>query len=649
MGPMTFLEAALEILRRERRPLHYKDIAQKAMDRKLLTFVGRTPEVTMQTQLTAAVKKTPGNPFVRVKPGTFGLLRYPEGAPEPEAAPAEKRASGSSRAAAASGAAAGAGAAATSEARSRRRRRGGRGRNRRDGAPEGEATEARGSEQALQRKSAAREESMADDDEDNGGTDEAEPEIGSLSPEARAAALAESGVLESEAQDDDDDEDEVEAEGPGEGDEGEEAEDEEDEDGDEDDEDEDDEEEDEDDEEETAHRPADSGASPSEGAPSSTQSSTERPGSGEGSAGGGRTGSDLEGDDDDLEEVGEPGMAAGGAGAGGAFEEVGGGRRRRRRRRRRGGGEGAGFEGNGPAAGGGLAGGSSSSGEGARVASESSSSGDLAAGGPSESNGDSQGVRRIMSPVDAAIEILRGQSPGRGMHVRQLADAASRRRLIHGEPNEAWRVMRAALAAEPKERLRAGLRPRIRGAGSGLFALSRRTPDLDLEKAEHVFGEARRALRERTLAALEQRLTELTPSAFEAIARVLLQREGFGPATFVKRVEGTVYLEVLRGRGARPSRCLVALRAGSASAGRRAIGELRAGIRARNQDEGVLLLAARLAEDGIAEWKQPGPPIEVADGAALAETCVRHGVGIINTMVSVDFVDADFFAELQEG
>jgi hypothetical protein len=62
-----------------------------------------------------------------------------------------------------------------------------------------------------------------------------------------------------------------------------------------------------------------------------------------------------------------------------------------------------------------------------------------------------------------------------------------------------------------------------------------------------------------------------------------------------------------------------------------------------------LLLAGRLAEDAIAEWKQPGPPLEVADGAAMAETCVRHGVGVINAMVSVDFVDADFFAELQEG
>src|SRR5689334_9066387 len=79
---MTFTEAALEILKREGRALHFKDLTERAMTKKLLTFVGRTPELTMQTQLTAAVKKAPGNPFVRVKPGIFGLLRYPEISPE---------------------------------------------------------------------------------------------------------------------------------------------------------------------------------------------------------------------------------------------------------------------------------------------------------------------------------------------------------------------------------------------------------------------------------------------------------------------------------------------------------------------------------------------------------------------------------------
>jgi len=546
---MTFLEAALEILKRERKPLHYKELTEKAMERKLLTFVGRTPEVTMQTQLTSAVKKAPGAPFVRVKPGVFGLLRYPEGAPEPkvqEEKKEEKKDEKKEQPSVASTPS----EEKTAEAgegpgRGRRRRRGGRGRrrDRRGGeeagtdetkiaAPEGESPPSAAGEGV---------QTSALTDEQDGE----EPNVGSLSPEARAAALAETGVLEGDL------------------DEGDEADDEAD--------------------EET-------------GGPEDAESA--------GEAGAEVVASDgNEGDERTVaaESVAEATPAP--------IVE----------------------------------------GEPATPAPTSASTSAAPSKSTSGSEPSGSGGRKVMSPVDAAIEILKGQSPGRGVHVRQIADSAVRRRLIHGEPNEAWRVMRAALASEAKERLRAGLRPRIKAAGSGLFALSRRTPDADLEKAEYVFGEARRALRERTLAAVEQRLGELSPASFEAMARVLLQREGFGPATFVKRVDGTIYVEALRGRGFRPSKCLIALRPGITAAGRRALGELRAGIRARNQDEGVLLLAGRLADDAIAEWKQSGQPIEVVDGPAMAETCVRHGIGVISANVAVDLVDADFFAELSEG
>jgi hypothetical protein len=663
MGAMTFLEAALEILRRERKPLHYKDITTRAMDKKLLTFVGRTPEVTMQTQLTAAVKKTPGNPFVRVKPGTFGLLRYPEAAPAPE--PEEKIAPVS----AAGGKDKDDDVAAGDEARGRRRRRGGRGRGGRreeGGAPGAEPVAAKG---AVAAPGTGRRSDPAAEDDDNAPEGEEEPEIGSMSPEDRAAALAESGVLEAlgddeEGDDDDleDDDDEASAEADDAG-----GEAEVDDDADEDDEDDDDEDEDDDGDAEESHAPGHvpAAAASDPGAHRSGQGERAHGHHRNGQGGAGEGSEASLGDDADDLGAGAPGAmsAAGsegggdlgvepGGGAGGlqsqaGFETDAGGRRRRRRRRRRGGAPGEGGFAGGPGDEA-QAGGDDLAADDVEAPAAGATSAGEAAAAVADS-ADAGAARRIMSPVDAAIEILRGQAPGRGMHVRQLADAATRRRLVHGEANEAWRVMRAALAAEPRERLRAGQRPRVRAAGSGLFALARRPPDLDLERAEHVFGEARRALRERTVAGLEQRLVELSPSGFEAITRVLLQREGFGPATFVKRVEGTVYLEALRGRGIRPSRCLIALRPGGVPAGRRAIGELRAGIRARNQDEGVLLLAGRLAEDGVAEWKQPGPPIEVADGAALAETCLRHGVGVINTMVSVDFVDADFFVELQEG
>jgi hypothetical protein len=539
---MTFLEAALEILKRERKPLHYKELTELAMERKLLTFVGRTPEVTMQTQLTSAVKKAPGAPFVRVKPGIFGLLRYPEAAPEPvveevvavvtsEEKPAES----------------------AEAARSRRRRRGGRGR-RRD--HRGDEPRAEGAAEGA--KTAAAEPQDGDgagpgttDDQDG----EEEPNIGSLSAEARAAALAETGVLEGDIEDD---ESELDASPIVEDAEGAKAE-------------------------------------PSGDASEQDPATQGSHGSQESQRLQGLQGL-MDGEAPGLRVETTPPPIPGAETTPGPTPAT---------------------------------------------------SGAVSSGGASEGSG--QSGRKVMSPVDAAIEILKGQSPGRGVHVRQIADSAVRRRLVHGEPNEAWRVMRAALASEGKERLRAGLRPRIKSAGSGLFALSRRSPDADLEKAEYVFGEARRALRERTLAALEQRLGELTPASFEAVARVLLQREGFGPATFVKRVEGTIYVEALRGRGFRPSRCLIALRPGMTAAGRRALGELRAGIRARNQDEGLLLLAGRLADDAISEWKQPGQPIEVVDGPAMAETCVRHGIGVISAAVAVDLIDADFFAELSEG
>jgi HB1, ASXL, restriction endonuclease HTH domain/Restriction endonuclease len=525
---MTFLEAALEILKRERKPLHYKELTEKAMERKLLTFVGRTPEVTMQTQLTSAVKKAPGAPFVRVKPGIFGLLRYPEAAaPEPvvEVAPAVVAAGEKP------GEKPGEGGEA---ARGRRRRRGGRGRRRdRHGDDEPRAESAPEAAKGTPADHQEADHPVGPGADEQDGAEE--PNIGSLSAEARAAALAETGVLEGDIE-----EDELDANAGG------------------------------DESAEGKPEPSDDDSAP-DLAPVDADAAAE-------------TSDAAPAPMPEAETTPVPASATSGA---------------------------------------------------------------QPSNGSSEGGG--QGGRKVMSPVDAAIEILKGQSPGRGVHVRQIADSAVRRRLVHGEPNEAWRVMRAALASESKERLRAGLRPRIKSAGSGLFALSRRSPDADLEKAEYVFGEARRALRERTLAALEQRLGELTAPSFEAVARVLLQREGFGPATFVKRVEGTIYVEALRGRGFRPSRCLIALRPGVTSAGRRALGELRAGIRARNQDEGLLLLAGRLADDGISEWKQPGQPIEVVDGPAMAETCVRHGIGVISAAVAVDLIDADFFAELSEG
>ena len=90
---MTFTEAATEVLRLAGKPLHYKEITELAIEKNLLSHVGKSPEVTMGARLAALLKKEDkSNPIVRVKPGVFALRDWDEKkgkrgaktAPEPE-------------------------------------------------------------------------------------------------------------------------------------------------------------------------------------------------------------------------------------------------------------------------------------------------------------------------------------------------------------------------------------------------------------------------------------------------------------------------------------------------------------------------------------------------------------------------------------
>lgn len=76
---MTFTEAAAQVLRLVGKPLHYKEITDVAIERNLLSHVGKSPEVTMGARLAALVKKADkDNPLVRLKPGVFALREWDE-------------------------------------------------------------------------------------------------------------------------------------------------------------------------------------------------------------------------------------------------------------------------------------------------------------------------------------------------------------------------------------------------------------------------------------------------------------------------------------------------------------------------------------------------------------------------------------------
>lgn len=76
---MTFTEAAAHVLKLVGKPLHYKEITDVAIEKGLLSHVGKSPEVTMGARLAAQVKKTAkDNPITRVKPGVFALAEWDE-------------------------------------------------------------------------------------------------------------------------------------------------------------------------------------------------------------------------------------------------------------------------------------------------------------------------------------------------------------------------------------------------------------------------------------------------------------------------------------------------------------------------------------------------------------------------------------------
>ncbi len=147
---MTFYEAAIEVLLKAGRPLHFKKITEAALQDNLLSHIGKTPEVTMSERLNQEVKRQENSPVVCVRPGVYMLREESIAALEEEVRsrpmralaprPSEAQTTQASKTAAAEVSADASGQAEASSTRSersgngrrRRRSRGGRERGDRD-------------------------------------------------------------------------------------------------------------------------------------------------------------------------------------------------------------------------------------------------------------------------------------------------------------------------------------------------------------------------------------------------------------------------------------------------------------------------------------------------------------------------------------
>jgi restriction endonuclease Mrr len=223
---------------------------------------------------------------------------------------------------------------------------------------------------------------------------------------------------------------------------------------------------------------------------------------------------------------------------------------------------------------------------------------------------------------------------------------ALKRKMTSGDPEELWRAIRTALIADARLRATHGLRPRVRHVGGALFAVPRLEDEV--RAREEALAQRIDELAATTLAALQRRLVRLPHAALEQVVRLYLDRSGYDDVERVKRSDETWYLSATTRRGASPRRVLIGVRAGGNEIGRKAVGELRAGVSAKQLDEGILYAAARLGAEGERELAGNGAPVTVYDGEAFARELLQAGVGVQRTAVTIAYLDADFFADLTE-
>lgn len=669
---MTFLEAAIEVLRREGRPTPVKRLAELAVKLNLLSVVGRDPEGTMQARLDDALEKEAHRlPIVRIKPGVYGLHVYPP-RPAAEVAPVPANGHGEAPKAEEGG-----------EKKSRRRRsrrgRGAKGEAVAAGGEPGEHADADDAEAEVGGVEVAGEAAAARADEAAARADEAGEPAGGVEAagETAVAARADEAGEPSAARSDEAGESGavVSAEGEkrkrrrsrrgGRGRRREDA--------------------------ETEALPAEDAGPSAEGAvveagvvavgerageaavaaapkreplpddafdtvptkPDLTEEAAEAVARAEAALAGAGAGAveaeaahgDADADEELLDEdefdvPAGPLMAPTGAeeGARGDEErivraEILGGRDRERGRRRR-----------------------------DRRDRESRREARPSAPAPAQAQKQAQApstppaaapaqapAAAARSVVDGLVEILRAEG-GRPMHVRQLAEHAVKRRVVDGRggPQESLRQVRLVLQREVREREAAGLRPRVRPLGGGQWVPADRKADPELLPLERDVAERAARLREATLKAVRRRIGRLNAPSFEALGRLIVEKLSVEDLEPVRRGEGVAYFGGMRPTFVGPVRTLVSFRPGEGEITRRAVGELRAGLQAKGYDEGFLFSGGRLGQEGLTELKA-GKGVTVYDGTQMAELCLLHGIGVKRLHLPVDYLDVDFFFELSEG
>ena len=258
-----------------------------------------------------------------------------------------------------------------------------------------------------------------------------------------------------------------------------------------------------------------------------------------------------------------------------------------------------------------------------------------------------EGMARVGTPLgDAAATVFAQLRNNQPLPVRQLAAMMRKRSLVNQDPEQLWPQLKAELLGDERSYRTLGLRPRIVYRGRDLFApgpvATSQTAD-----AEANVASALSRLAGATHRALATRLSKASPAGFERIIHAYLVAAGYREIEWVKRVGGISYASALAPGLSRT--ILISARSGDGAIDRRAIGELRVGVEAKDLVAGILFAAGELSEDAERELERAGRSIAVVCGEQLVAALVQGGVGVVSAAAPVHYLDDQLLDELLAG
>jgi hypothetical protein len=244
----------------------------------------------------------------------------------------------------------------------------------------------------------------------------------------------------------------------------------------------------------------------------------------------------------------------------------------------------------------------------------------------------------------SALEVLGRLPRGQTLPVRQLAQTMRRKKQLSGNPDQLWRMLKGNLLVSEHRRRARGLPPIVVYKGKDLFAAAPNAGRSVLDQAEARFNHSCEQLASAVEEEYQERLSKLSAKILERVIYVYLQSSGWKDISWIKRVERSSYALAVGPHEMEET--LIAVRAGPEPVDRRGVGELRAGLEAKDIACGLLISPCDLSEEAVSELGSDGRPTRVLVGRHLIHELMAREVGTTWRHVQIPVLDQTFLSAI---